>query len=320
MNRRDRARRRRIRLRRALGLCLVLLALVVAAGLWRPELFLAAEYARLRWQAGASQAQHEAAGHRWAMLEAGAGPTLVLVHGFTGSKENWLPMIGALGGRYRVIAPDLPGWGDSERRPGENYGFVAQADRLADFLRRLEPAGQPVILVGHSMGGGIAALLAARHPDLVARLVLLDAAGLRFDDNDFSRAVARGEHPFEVSDRATLDRQLGLVFDHPPWVPWPADRALIRRRIADREFELDVLERVGRSAEAEQPGHEASAIRAPTLLLWCRADRIIDVSAAARYAERLADSRTVLLDGCNHMPMMEQPAATAAALHAFIAP
>jgi pimeloyl-ACP methyl ester carboxylesterase len=284
----------------------------------RPGWFLAGEFARLRWLGDAQQSESVAAGHRWAVLEAGSGPRVVLVHGFTGSKENWLPMFSALVADHELIAPDLPGWGDSERQAGADYGFAAQAERLAAWLRQLPESGGPLTLVGHSMGGGVAALVAARHPDLVDRLVLLDAAGVHFDDNDFTRAVARGEHPFEVSDRATLDRQLGLVFDRPPWVPWPADRALIARRVADQPFERDVLERIARRDEALQPGLEAAAIRAPTLLLWCRADRIIDVSAAARYAERIADTRTILLDGCNHMPMMEQPAATAEALRGFI--
>jgi len=297
---------------------LLCLGLGLAAALLRPQWFLQAEYARLRWLGGASLASTQAADHHWAQVQAGEGPSIVMVHGFTGAKENWLPMFPALRAHHRLHAPDLPGWGSSERKAGADYGFAAQAERLADWLRVQPDLVRPVTLVGHSMGGGIAALVAARYPELVDRLVLMDAAGVRFDDNDFTRAIARGEHPFAVHDRASLDRQLGLVFTHPPWVPWPADRAYIAMRRADDAFERDVLDRIARRPEALQPGIEAIGIRAPTLLLWCREDRIVDVSGAARYAGRIAGTQTVLLEDCNHMPMMEQPAATAAALLEFV--
>ncbi|MGQ0798683.1 MAG: alpha/beta fold hydrolase [Pseudomarimonas sp.] len=318
MSRRARARqksRSRRRILVAAGLALAGFLLMAFA---RPGWFLQAEYARLRWLAGAQASTEVAADHRWSVVSAGSGNRIVLVHGFTGSKENWLPMFAALTQQHQVIAPDLPGWGESERKSGLDYGFSAQAERLAAWLRQQPTGGGPLTLVGHSMGGGIAALVAARYPELVSKLVLLDAAGVRFDDNDFSRAVARGEHPFEVSDRATLDRQLGLVFEQPPWVPWPADRAFIQRRIADQPFEREVLDRIARRDEALQPGIEAISIAAPTLLLWCRDDRIIDLSAARRYAGRIADTRTVLLEGCNHMPMMERPVETAAAIRGFV--
>lgn len=318
MSRRARARHsRRVRRRILLATTLALAGFLTIA-LARPEWFLAGEYARLRWLAGAQASSEIAADHRWSTLSAGAGSRIVLVHGFTGSKENWLPIFAELSQQHEVIAPDLPGWGESERKPGQDYGFSAQAERLAIWLRQLPANGAPLTLVGHSMGGGVAALVAARYPELVDKLILVDAAGVRFDGNDFSSAVARGEHPFEVFDRSSLDRQLGLVFEQPPWVPWPADRAFIARRIADESFERDVLDRIARRDEALQPGIEAISIHAPTLLLWCRDDRIVDVSAARRYAGRIADTRTVLLAGCNHMPMMEKPAETAAAIRGFV--
>lgn len=313
--RRLRQRRRR---RLWLGLGLLIVGAFVLAGLVRPQWFLDAEYARMRWLAGASESSVEMADHRWSQLTAGSGQTVVLVHGFTGSKENWLPAIGALAESARVIAPDLPGWGRSERKPNADYGLVAQADRLAQFLAELPVGDKRPVLVGHSMGGAIAALVAADHPELLDRLVLVDAAGTRFNDNDFSRAVATGEHPFEVTDRASLDRQLALVFNDPPWIPWPADRALIAQRRADLDFEIRVLDQIGRSVDAERPIQRAPTIQIPTLLLWCRDDRIIDVDAATRYAAVLPDSRTVLLEGCNHMPMMERPDATARAIGEFL--
>jgi pimeloyl-ACP methyl ester carboxylesterase len=297
------------------ALLLVVLAFSTVAFL-APDWLLRAEFARERWHAGLHAHTRQAVGYRWAYVEAGTGPPLLFVHGYTGSKENWYPLAGMLKARYRVIAPDLPGWGESDRLPGADYGYVAQSERLAGFIRVIG-GGRPVGLVGHSMGGGIAALTAARHPELVSKLVLMDASGVHFRDNAFGLAVSRGEQPFAVATPAGLRHYLHAVFDQPPWVPWPIDEALIARRRRDAGFERDVLHAIS-GPDAFLPGREAAAIRAPTLLLWCRADRVIDVSAAALYAARISRAHTFLIDGCNHMPMLERTAATANALTEFL--
>lgn len=281
-----------------------------------PQLALDAEFTRLRWQAGATRQLARVHDHTIVALQAGEGPPLVLLHGFTGAKENWLALMPHLAAHHRVLAPDLPGWGESTRRAGADYGYAAQADRIAAWLAQV--TDRPVALVGHSMGGGIAAVLAARHPQHVSHLILMDAGGARFRENAFGTAVLRGENPFAVDDRASLDRYLGTVFDAPPFVPWPADRALIARRIADRGFETTVLDQIGRGPDAFLPLREAGRIVVPTLLLWCRADRVIDVSAADLYRDAIRGSVVRLMDGCNHMPMMERPVETAALLEEFL--
>jgi len=295
------------------------LAVAVGAasvGLAAPEKVLEGEFARQRWLAGASERDVVVGDHRWRVVEAGAGPTIVLVHGFTGSKENWLPLMRRLARTHRVIAPDLPGWGDSERVDGADYGPLAQAERLKSFLATLE--SKPVLLLGHSMGGQIVGLLAAREPQVAGRIGLMSSAGVRFADNDFGRAVLAGENPFEVTDRASLDRYLGIVFVDPPWVPWPASAALIRQRRDDVAFEQQVLDGIGRGPQALQLEGELDRIAMPVLLLWCRDDRVIDVSAAEIFHRGLRASRTVLLAGCGHMPMMAQPDNVAEAVGAFL--
>ena len=99
-----------------------------------------------------------------------------------------------------------------------------------------------------------------------------------------------------------------------PWLPWPASTALIRKRRADAGFEQGVLDRIGRSEESLLPGEEAVRIRQPALLLWCRQDAVIDPSAMDVYAQRMPQARTVLLDGCGHMSLMERPTQVAEAV------
>lgn len=301
---------------------LVPVALAVAGfGLWlsQPRRLLAMEFARQRRRAGARVHRVTLPEGGIVYLKAGQGEAtpLLYIHGFTGMKENWLSLMADMGRDCVQFAPDLPGWGESERREGADPGYAAQADRLAAFVDAV--IGAPVDLVGHSMGGGIAAVFAARHPDKVRRLVLMDAAGVRFADNAFGQAVLDGHNPFGVADAAALRRYLALVFERPPWVPGSVARWMVGRRIADAGFEQGVLDSIGRGEDAFLPEREAHRIAAPTLLLWCRGDRVVDVSAADIYAARIPASRIALVDGAGHMPMMECRPATVAALREFLA-
>lgn len=302
----------------------------LALGAWiasEPYRLIRLDFARQRVAAGLSQAELTAGDHRWAYAHAEGrapdAPLLVMVHGFTGSKENWYPLVRALDGAYAVVAPDLAGWGDSQRIDVADYGFAAQAARMVAFIEALPQRGdRPVVLVGHSMGGGIAAMVAAARPDLVARVALIDAAGIRFADNDFGRAVLAGDNPFAVRDATSLERYLDTVFHDrraTPWIPWPASRIYIQRRVRDASFEQRVLDGIGRGDERFLPGEAAGDVAQPTLLLWCRQDRVIDPSAMGQYAARMPHALQVLLDDCGHMAMMERPDAVAAALDTLIA-
>ena len=302
------------------ALAAIILAVGLALAVWRePYRLIRAEFVRERIAAGFALRQALIDGRRWCYVERAAAtpdaPTLVLVHGYTGSKENWYRVCASLGRRYRLVVPDLPGWGDSEREVGADYGFAAQAERVAAFLRELGVG--PVVLVGHSMGGGIASLVAARHPALVAKLMLLDAAGVEFDENAFGLDVLAGGNPFGVEDAPSLQRYLGVVFHdasaRPP-LPWPGSWAYVTWRRREAAFERSVLDRIGRSDERFLPWHEAERIRQPTLLVWGAHDRVIDPSAMALYAGRIPQARTRLLERSGHMTLMEEPGAVADAL------
>ena len=315
------------RMLKAVALLAAAFICAMAVWLWRDPLALVhAEFARQRWSAGLSLGQAQVAGHRWAYAVSEAdvadAPTIVMVHGFTGSKENWYPLAARLHGRYRLLIPDLPGWGDSERIEGADYGFVAQSERVAAFIDQVaRKPNSEVVLLGHSMGGGIAALAAANHPQAIARVGLFDAAGVRFKDNRFGEEVLAGQNPFAVTDEASLKRYIDTVFhldSAKPWVPWPASGALIDWRKRQAVFEQAVLESIGRSDERFLPGEAASRIDQPALLLWCRQDRVIDPSAIDLYGAQMPQALKVLLDGCGHMSIMEQPDDVAASVQLLI--
>ncbi|WP_262378544.1 alpha/beta fold hydrolase [Luteimonas viscosa] len=311
----------------SLLLAVAILGLLAAALLciaaWRdPRRLIRAEFVRERLAAGFTARQATIDGIRWCWVERAAAtaatPTLLMIHGYTGGKENWYRLCARFGRRYRLVLPDLPGWGDSERDSDGDYGFAAQAERVAAFIDHI---GGPVVLVGHSMGGGIAALVAARHPRRVSELVLLDAAGVEFPENPFGLEVLEGRNPFEVADAASLERYLGVVFHDPrsrPPLPWPASRAYVAWRRREAAFEQAVLERIGRSDERFLPWQEAGAIRQPTLLVWGAHDRVIDPGAMDLYAQRIPHAHRHLLARSGHMTLMEQPDEVAAAIVALV--
>jgi pimeloyl-ACP methyl ester carboxylesterase len=255
----------------------------------------------------------------WSYYEGGEGPTLVLLHGFAADKTIWLPLAAQLTAHFHVVIPDLPGWGESSRNRGATYGVHAQAQRLQAFVDALNL--QRFVLVGHSMGGAIAGVYAADHPQGVAALALLDSYGLKAEENAFDRAILAGRDPFIYDDRAGFEHALQLAFVHPPQVPGRIEDVFVRRNRQDRPF----IERT--LAELRQPDdylslqHDLGRLSMPVLGLWCREDRVVDPSALDSLRNGLTQASAIsssLLNGCDHMPMMERPEATAQVLTGFV--
>jgi abhydrolase domain-containing protein 6 len=301
----------------------VLVALVVAllggSYLFAPQWLLRAHVMRQAMTAHVEEHALHAGDTTWSYYEGGQGPTLVLLHGFAADKTVWLPLAGQLTAHFHVVIPDLPGWGESSRNPGARYGIQAQAQRLQAFLTALNL--QRVVLIGHSMGGAIAGVYAADHPADVAALALLDAYGLKGDENGFDRTLLAGNNPFVYDDRAGFQKALKLAFLQPPDVPGRIEDVFVARNRHDRVF----IERT--LAELRQPDDYLSLQRIlgrltmPVLGLWCREDRMVDPSALDSLRNGLTQAASIsssVLSGCNHMPMMEKPEATAQVLTGFV--
>ena len=313
---------RTLLLRRLKALGVLLLVIALGAGsayLLAPGLLLRGDYALQSWQADLHTRTLQVGATHWVYYEGGKGPTLVLLHGFGGSRENWLPTARYLVRNFHLLIPDLPGYGASSPIPGADAGVHAQARRLAGFVDALKL--QHFALAGHSMGGAIAGVYAAEHPDRVAALALLDTAGLPFRPNAFARAVAEGHNPFAYSDRAQFARFMRLIFARPPYVPPRIADVLIARNIAAQPFLDATLARLRAPADADALVPVLPRLTMPVLGLWCNDDRVIDPSALDALRKGLVAAPqigTSLLNGCGHMPIMEEPRATADALTRFL--
>src|SRR3990167_1966874 len=144
--------------------------------------------------------------------------TILMVHGFAANKDNWLRFARHLSQDYRVIALDLPGFGASDK-PAGSYDVGTQTERLASVVQALQI--DKLHLIGNSMGGHISALYAARYPDQVLSLALLDNAGITSPQpSELMQRLQRGEpNPLVVRQPEDFQRLLEFVFVQPPYLP-----------------------------------------------------------------------------------------------------
>jgi pimeloyl-ACP methyl ester carboxylesterase len=192
-----------------------------------------------------------------------------------------------------VLAPDLPGFGGSCRPTANTVALQVQA--LVELLDRLGVVR--TALVGHSMGGWISLAFAAAHPERVERLVLVDAAGLRFDpDFSFERALL----PETLDDLARL---IAANFRRPPFLPRFVMRDILRHARRERAGREALLQRL---VYGDDHVDDALArITAPALLVWGRDDPITPLAIGERLAAALPGARLVVFDDCAHSPNIE---------------
>ncbi len=262
-----------------------------------------------------------------AYLDAGDGPPVLLLHGCPFSKFVWRGVITQLSVRFRCVAPDLLGLGDTDTSAGADWTLPAQLDAV---LRLLDHLGLgSVAVVGHDQGGAIAQLLATQHADRVSALVLADAEA--YDNwpsaeelpfvritqlpvlgrlvlwawsrrSLFRRALAHGQ---AVHDHSVLTDDLvdGYI---------AANLATAHKRAKTRRFLAAQLD-PGNQAHTRDLTSALSRVQVPTLILWGEQD----VHFPPQWARRLAAdipsvNRVELLSGVGHLLMEEQPGRVAA--------
>jgi pimeloyl-ACP methyl ester carboxylesterase len=250
-------------------------------------------------------------GATWHYLEGGPAdaPVLLLLHGFGGDKDNWTRFSASLTDRYRVIAPDLPGFGESARDPDRDYSLRAQRNWLATFAGALNL--KRFHIGGNSMGGHIAALYAHQHPEQVMSIALFNNAGIASPNpSEMWLAVERGENPLLVSSPQDFDRLLGFASYKRPFIPWPAKAVLAKRSFENVDFNRRIFNRYkdDRSIGLERLLPD---IEQPVLIIWGEFDRVLDVSSVDVMRPLLPQATVVIMKNTGHIPMIERPAETA---------
>ena len=255
-----------------------------------------------------------------AYLRKGSGPPLLLLHGIPTSSYLWRDVIDPLSGTFDVLAPDLLGYGDSDKRLDADLSIAAQARYMVAFMESL--GVHQAAVVGHDIGGGVAQLMAVDEPDRVARLILIDSI---VDNNWPVPDIARLKEP--AWDQILVDRDLrpgfrkgltegttaeGVVSDDlvneiaRPFSDQGTRRAYLRAARALNNRDL-----VSRSKHIQE-------IQTPTLILWGANDRFLEPRWAEVLKGKLADASVEIIDPGGHFLPLDRPDAVVRAIVGFL--
>jgi pimeloyl-ACP methyl ester carboxylesterase len=257
-------------------------------------------------------------------VEMGSGEPAILVHGLGGSWQNWLDNIPHLARHHRVIALDLPGFGDSQTPSWEatieNYGRL-----LHDFCEKIGVGS--CNLVGSSMGGFISTELAINEPQRVDRLVLVSAAGITYARLRREPMSALGRVTRAAAPLAFRYRMEGL---RRPWLRHLAYRGLVYDPRGIRKELLWEITHPALQAESFYEAmtnlagydsrHRLEEIEVPTLVVWGRNDRVVPSNAAPEYQRLIGENaRLEVFARCGHLPMLERPVRFNRLMDSFLA-
>jgi len=269
-------------------------------------------------------------GRRLAYRRAGdpQAPAILLVHGITNSSASWAPVVGRLAHAHDVIAPDLPGHGDSDRQRGD-HSLGAHASMLRDLLAAL--GRDKVTVVGHSLGGGVAMQFAYQFPEHVERLVLVGSGGL---GREVSPAIRSAALPFAeqvlpfliskplIGAGGAINGLLGRIGVQPA-----AELAELARGVAslgdtDRRAAFvrtvrSVVSVGGQRVSATDRLYLAQDV--PMLIVWGARDPIIPVAHAHAAHEAVPSSRLEIFERSRHWPHLDDPQRFCQVMTDFIA-
>ncbi|MGH7804140.1 MAG: alpha/beta fold hydrolase [Candidatus Binatia bacterium] len=265
-------------------------------------------------------------GARIVYAEAGSGEPVVFLHGYPESRLAWRHQFAALARTHRLIAPDWIGWGESDRPLELSYLYDEEVERIGRFLDVVR--APQANLVVHDYGGHLAMGLAARHPERIRRLVVLNSRaqrtfpaapwlmfaaigfaartpGLRFllergPNAALHRLLLRGDVRRGVFDRAALDRYLG-------WMSTPGERRWFVRFWQDYALrEPDVFDGLRR-------------FESPTAIVWGDRDPYCPPATAEELARLLPNATLEWLPGARHFVMEERAAEVISAIERLLA-
>ncbi|WP_277243643.1 alpha/beta fold hydrolase [Mycolicibacterium obuense] len=266
-------------------------------------------------------------GDRLAYRDEGSGDeVLLLIHGMAGSSDTWRSVIPRLAKRYRVIAPDLLGHGQSAK-PRSDYSLGAFAVGLRDLLDEL--AVPRVTVVGQSLGGGVAMQFAYQHREYCRRLILISSGGLGQDVGWTLRLLSAPGAEFLLPVIAPPpvvrvgNAVRGWLSSHSIQSPrgaemWSAYASLSesQTRQAFLRTLRSVVDYRGQAVSALNRLYLTSEL--PTLVIWGDDDRIIPVEHGRALAELRPACRLEVLPGVGHFPHVEQPDAVIDLIDEFV--
>jgi len=262
--------------------------------------------------ANATEKDAKVYGQKIHYMEAGSGPTVILLHGLGGDLSNWSSTVGPLSEKYHVIVPDQIGFGRSDK-PLINYRVGTLIDFLDGLYKELKI--NKASLVGNSLGGWTAAAFALAHPEKVERLVLVDAAGFALEKG-FDPYTLNGLNP---STREGMAQVLSLITYNKQMFSNPAviDAAFARKIAAGDGYTIQrFVDSIIHSEDVLD--NRLSGIKQPTLIIWGREDGLTPMALGERFKKEILGSELLIIDKCGHVPQIEKAAEFNAALVKFL--
>ncbi|MDP2345806.1 MAG: alpha/beta hydrolase [Deltaproteobacteria bacterium] len=305
-----------VRQRRAAAVVVVVVAAVFAAlQIWPTRALGLALWVQAR-AAGLSPHVDRVDDHDVAYFRGGHGPIVLLLHGFGASKEDVVGIARALVPYHTVVIPDLPGFGASSRVSSASYDLEAEAERVERFAQVLDLG--PVDVVGHSLGGMLAGLLAARHPERVRSISLLGSGGAGGTPSAAWAGLERGEQSLIVRDLDDLEGFLKLCFAQEQYFPGFLRRGLVGRLSAHADFTSKILSDLV-TGGLRIDDDDLALIKVPTLLVFGRQDALVDLSVGEAWSKALPQARFVVVEDCGHALSLECPEQVLPVLRSFLA-
>jgi pimeloyl-ACP methyl ester carboxylesterase len=246
-------------------------------------------------------------------IEAGQGEAMIMIHGWLCWGAYWKKVMPHLTGRYHVYAPDLLGHGISDKPLGKevSYGTEAQAERIIAFMNAL--GIRKAYLVGHSMGGEIAARVTLAAPDRVKGLVLVCAAGMEDTPKLLPGYVkfARGIHfenlAADMMDEAMVRRYVpSLMFYKENQMPDEFVKDVVMTNLKDRTDRKAMARVTNEGLFQGFLDKRCAEIKAPTLVIAAKYDIVVRPEMGERYSSLIPGSQFVCIDKAAHMVPWEQ--------------
>ncbi|MCZ8156215.1 MAG: alpha/beta hydrolase [Leptospira sp.] len=260
-----------------------------------------------RSRADLSKKEIQVGNFNWVYLEGGDGKEIALtIHGFGGDKDHFTRFARYISDDYHVISPDLPGFGENSRIPGESYSIQTQVKRLHDFA--LAIGIKKYHILGNSMGGSLVGVYAATYPEEVTSVTFFDNAGIQSPEpSELYKLVKEGKpNPLLVGSVEDFDRLLQFSFVKPPYLPGSLKTYFTERAIKNRDWNESILKEIRAEGYILEP--LLWKIQSPALVIWGKEDRIIHHSSTIPMDKKIkAPHKIIIMPEVGHAPMIEVP-------------
>jgi abhydrolase domain-containing protein 6 len=296
------------------GVVVVIIVLVALAYFLFPESVFKMAVNAQRRSADLVRKEIQVDDHKIVYLEGGKGETVVLLHGFGGNKDHWTAFANCLKG-YRLVIPDVSGFGESSQVPADSYDVESQVKRIDRFAEALKL--DKFHMAGNSLGGAYTATYGARYPGKVLTLALLDPAGAPSPNkSELIKEAEKGNNLLLASNVVDFNKLLSLVYVKMPFAVTLFGKIFAADWIAHTEFNKKIFKDWQPEKYTLEP--VLPLIQAPVLIIWGDGDKVLDIGGVAFLEKNLKKHKTVIMKDMGHSPMLERPKETAKVYEGFL--